>query len=75
MLPTTIDLIKENLFTLEAVRQTRYPAETMTNPDFVDEQPLLPYVQTQAESVLHPLEQEVGSTDFYVKSNKKVYMF
>ena len=51
-----IDLMKENGFTLEKARSRRYPAQTITNADYIDEVALLANTPTQVKSLLHSLE-------------------
>ena len=50
------DLIKENGFTLKKARSRRYPAETITGADYIDDLTLLVNTPAQAESMLHSLE-------------------
>ena len=49
MLQTSIDIIKENGFTLKKARSGWYPAETITDADNVDDIALLANTPTQAE--------------------------
>ena len=58
ILQTSIDLIKENGFTLIQARSSQYPAETMTDVEYTDDLVLLTNIP--AESLLHSLEQTVG---------------
>ena len=55
-LPTLIDLMKENGFTLGKTRSRRYPAHTMTDTDYTDDIALLANPPTQTESLLYSLE-------------------
>ena len=52
---TSIDLIKENGFSLKKVRSRWYPAETITDANYADD--LAPRTNStlQAESLLHNL--------------------
>ena len=50
---TSIDLIKENRFTLKKERSRWYPAETIADADYADEIVLLANTPTKAESLLH----------------------
>ena len=38
----SLDLIKENGFIFKKTRSNQYPAETMTDTDYADDQALLP---------------------------------
>ena len=55
VLQTSIDLIKENGFTLKKTRSRLYPAQTITDTDYVDDIALLANTPTQAEFLLHSL--------------------
>ena len=52
----SIDIIKENGFTLKKVRSRWYPAETITDVDDADDKALLANTPTRAESLLYSLE-------------------
>ena len=52
--------MKENGFTLEKARSTRYPAQTITEADYADEMAPLVNTPAQAESLLHSLEQAIS---------------
>ena len=56
VLRISIDLIKENGFTLKLIRGRRCPAETMTDADNTDDQALLINTLAQAEFLLHSQE-------------------
>ena len=56
MLRSSIDLIKENLFKLAKERSRRYPAQTMTDVDHIDDIVLLANTPAQAKTLLHNLE-------------------
>ena len=73
-LPTSIDLMKENGFTLKRVRSRRYPAQTITDADYVDDIALMVNTPTQAESLLRSLEQEEGGIGLYGNADKIKYM-
>ena len=70
-----IDLIKENGFMVKKVRGRRYPAETITDTDYVDDIALLANTLTQTESLMHCLEQAAGVIGFHVNMGKMEYMF
>ena len=53
-------LIKENGFTLKEVKRRRYLAEIVTDADDAHYIALLASTPTQAESLLHNLEQAAG---------------
>ena len=67
---TSIDLMKENGFTLETVRSRRYPAETIMDADNPDDIALLVNTLSQAESLQHSLERVAGSTSLHVNTDK-----
>ena len=56
VLTTSIDLIKENGFTLKKARSRRNLVESITNADYAEDIVLLANTPTQAESLLHCLE-------------------
>ena len=66
----SIDLIKENGFTLKKTRSRQYPAETMTDADYTDDLVLLTSTPVQAKSQLHSLEQAERSISLYVNADK-----
>ena len=67
----TVVLTKENSFTLKNARNQRYPAEIITDADYVDDLALL----ANLESQLHSLVKVVGSMALYVNANKTVNLF
>ena len=57
MLRTSTDLMKENCLKLAKERSRRYPTQTITDADYVDDIALLENTPTaQAEFLLHSLE-------------------
>ena len=52
VLRTSIDLMKENGFTLKKTRSRRYPIQTIMNADKADDIAFLANTPTQAESLL-----------------------
>ena len=65
---------KENGFTLEKARSRQYPTQTIMNADYADDIVLLVHTPTQAESLLHSLEQAVGGIGLHVNADKTEYM-
>ena len=68
----SIDLIKENDFTLKKARNRRYPTESLTDIDYADDVALLTNRPVHAEFQLHSLQQAAGGIDLYVHANKTV---
>ena len=73
MLRTSIDLIKENGFTLAKKRSRRYPAQTITTADYTDDIALLVNTPAQAESLLQSLEWVAGGIGLHVNTDKTEY--
>ena len=72
---TSIDLIKENTFTLNKKKNPEagsrwYTAKTMTDADYADDLALLANTPPQAISLLHRLEQVAGGIGLYANANK-----
>ena len=65
---------KENDFTLKKARSKRYLAVTITDADCADDLVLHSNTPTQAESLLHNLEQAAGCIGLYVNADKTEYM-
>ena len=53
---TSIDLMKENVFTLKKSRNRQYPAEIITDVDSADDLVLLENAPAHTKSLLHRLE-------------------
>ena len=70
---TSVDLIKENGFTLAKERSKRYPTQTITDMDYADDISLLANTPIQAKSLLHSLEQAAASIDLHVNTDKTEY--
>ena len=70
VLRTSPDLMKENGFKLTNERSRRYPAQTITDADYVD----YTDTPTQAKTLLHSLEQAAGGIGLHVNKNKTEYM-
>ena len=62
--------MKENGFTLTKERRRRYPAKTITDADYADDIVLLANSPTQAESLLHSLEQSAAGIGLHVNAHK-----
>ena len=75
MLRTSIDLMKENGFTLVKARSRQYPAQTIMDADNADDIALLAYIPAQAESLLLSLERAAGGIGFYVNADKTEFMY
>ena len=69
-----MDLMKENGFTLAKARGRRYPAETITDSNNVDNILLLANTPTQAESLLHSQEQPADIIGLHVIANKTEFV-
>ena len=74
VLPTSIDLMKENIFTLAKARSRRYPARTITNADYADDIALLANTPAQAKSLLHSLGRAAGDIGLHVNTDKTEFM-
>ena len=59
----SIDLMKENSFTLNKAKCRQYPAETISEVDYTDDLELPANAPVQEKSLLHFLEQAVRSID------------
>ena len=57
VLQTSINLKKENGFTLKKARSRRYLTQTIIDTDYTDDIALLANIPTQAKSHLHSLDQ------------------
>ena len=74
VLRTPTDKMKENGFNLTKEKSKRYPAKTITEPDHADDIALLANVPTQAETLLHSLEQAAASIGLHVNAHKTEYI-
>ena len=68
-LRTSIDRMKENGFKLTKERSRKYPAQTITDDDYVDDIALLANTPSQAETQLHSLEQAVAGIGLHVNAH------
>ena len=66
--------MKENRIHLAKERSRKYPAQTITDADYADDIALLANTPTQAECLLHSLEQAAGGIDLHVNADKTEYM-
>ena len=66
--------IKENSFKLTKERSRRYPAKTITDPDYTDDIVLLANTPAQAETLLQSLERAAAGIGLYVSAHKTGYM-
>ena len=60
--------MKENGFILKKGRSRRYPAQTITDAEDADDMALLANTPTQAESLLHRLEQAARNISLHVNA-------
>ena len=74
LLRTSIDKIKDNGFNLAKERSRRYPAHTIMDADYADDIVILETTPTQAETLLHSLEQADAGIGLHVNSDKTEYM-
>ena len=66
--------MKDNGFKLTKERSRRYPAQTITDMDYVDDVALLANTHAQAETLLHSLEQATAGIGLCVNVHKMEYM-
>ena len=66
--------MKENGFIQEKTRSRRYPAQLITDAVNADDIAFLANTSTQAEVLLHNLEQAACGIGFHVNANKTEYM-
>ena len=71
---TSIDLMKENGFTIEKARNRKYTAQTMTDADYADDIALLTNTPSPDEYLLHSLEKAAGSIGLRVNADKTEYV-
>ena len=74
VLRKSIDSMKENGFTLAKERNRRYPAQTITDSDYVDDIALLANSPARAEFLLHSLEQTAGGIGLQVNADKTEFI-
>ena len=74
MLRMSIDLMKENGFTLAKESSRRYPRQTIPDADYTDDIALLINTAAHTESPLHSLEQVVSGIGVTVNAEKTEHM-
>ena len=74
MLRTSIDIIKGNCFKLAKERSRRYPAQTITDADYVNDIALLANTSAQPETLLHGLELATGGIGLRFNAHETEYM-
>ena len=74
VLRTFIDKMKENGFKLTKERSRRYPAETITDPDYADDIALLANAPDQAQTLLHSVERTAAVIGLHAKAHNMEYM-
>ena len=74
MLRTFIDKMKDNSFKLANERSRKYPAQTITDADYVDGIALSVNTPTEAETLLRKVEQAAAGIRLYVNTDKTEYM-
>ena len=71
----SVDLMKENDFTLTKARSRQYPIETIMDTDYTDVILFLANTPVQAESLLHSLEKAVNGIGLHVIQTKQNMCF
>ena len=66
--------MKDKSFKLAKERSRRYPAQTITDADYVDGIALLANTPAQAETLQHSLELAAGGIGSHVNADKTKYM-
>ena len=74
VLRTSIDKIKENGLELTKKRSRRYPTNSITDADYVDDIAILANTPNQAETLQHSLEQAAAGIGLHVNAHKTEYM-
>ena len=67
--------MKDNGFKLTKERSRRYSAQTITDVDYADDIVLLANTPTQAENMLHSLEQAAAGIGLHVNAHMTEYMW
>ena len=75
LLRTSIDLMKENGFTLAKARSWRYPVQTTTDANYADDIALLADIPTQVKSLLHSLGRAAGGIGLHVNADKTEFIY
>ena len=74
VLKMSIDKMKDNGFKLTKKRSRRYPTQTITDSEYANDIALLSNTLTQAESLLHSVEQAAVGIGLHVNTHKMEYM-
>ena len=74
VLRSSIDKMKDNGFKLTKEKSRRYPAQTITDADYIDDIVLLANTPTQAEILLHSLERTAAGIGLHVNTDKTEHM-
>ena len=74
VLRTSIDLMKENCFKVAKERSRRYPEQTITDANYINDITLLAKSPTQAKPLLHSLEWATGDIGLHINADKTEYM-
>ena len=67
--------MKENGFKVTKERSRRYPVQTISDADYVDNIALLINAPAQAETLLRSLERAAAGIGLHVNAHKTEYMF
>ena len=67
--------MKDNGFKLTKERIRRYPAQTITDTDYVDDIALQANVPAKAETLLHSFERAAADISLHVNADKIEYIF
>ena len=70
VLQTSIDLIKENVFTLAKAKSRRYPARTITDGEYADDIAHLANTPTKAESLVQSLKRAAFGIGLHVNTDE-----
>ena len=71
---TSIDEMKDNVYKLTKKRSRRYPAKTITDPDYANDIALRANTPAQAETLLHSLKRAGAGIDLHANTYKTEYM-
>ena len=74
MFLTSIELIKENGFTLAKERSRRYPSQSITDTVYFDDIALLANSPAKAESLQHSVERGADGMGLHVNADKTEFM-
>ena len=67
--------MKDNGFKLAKERSRRYPTQTITDTDYVDDIAILANTPTQAKTQLHSLERAAAGTGLHINADKTENMY